>query len=139
MPRAQPTHGTETATVLLDDIQARLPPNVTPQDALQAVVCTLSQHVSGGEARHLWRALPDPVKPLLERCMLHRAEPPRTFGRDELLARISGHLGVSSAEAERIASAVLTAVSRRLPQKEVDSVASQLPRELRELWHARRT
>jgi uncharacterized protein (DUF2267 family) len=42
-------------------------------------------------------------------------------------------------DAERTTCAVLTAVSRRLPQKEVDAVASQLPLELRELWLTRKT
>lgn len=139
MPQPQPVQTKVTPTVLLEDLQARLPPDITPQDALQAVMCTISQHVSGGEARHLWRALPDSVKPFLERCMLHRGELPKRFGRDELIARISKHLEVSLVDAERITSAVLTAVSRRLPQKEVDAVASQLPVELRELWLVRRT
>jgi uncharacterized protein (DUF2267 family) len=112
---------------------------IEPIDAVRAVMCTVSQHVSGGEARHVWRALPDPIKAVLERCMLHRDEPAKRFGRDELLVRIAGHLGSSLEEAEHATSAVLAAISARLPQKDVADVAAQLPVELRELWYVPRT
>lgn len=128
------------ASFLLEDIRRRacLPPNVTPEDAIRAVMCTFSQHVSGGEAHHVWSALPGPVKPLLERCMIHRKEQASRFSRDDLLLRISPHLGVPIEQAEEITSAVLTAISSRLPAKEVADVAAQLPRDLRDLWVVRK-
>jgi uncharacterized protein (DUF2267 family) len=107
-----------------------------PADALEGVMSTFSQHVSGGEARYLWQALPAPIRALLESCLIHRDEPARRFGRDELLTRVAEHLHVSIGDAERIASAVLHAISCRLPPKEVVDVAGQLPLELRDLWMA---
>jgi uncharacterized protein (DUF2267 family) len=97
-------------------------------------MCTFNQHVSGGEAREVFRSLPRQVQPLLERCMIHRTEEAAPFGRDELLRRGSEHLGVAGAEAEAITSAVLKSISSRLPAQEVSAVAAQLPRDLRELW-----
>ena len=125
-----------TAREILEDIRLRapLPEPITPERALQAVMCVFSQHVSGGEARDLWKTLPEPLRPLLDRCMLHRDGAASRFDRKELLARIAQHLNVMPGTAEQITSAVLVAVSSRLPAKEVADVASQLPHGLRELW-----
>lgn len=119
---------------LLKEIKGRLPAKVTPEDAVRAVVCTFSQHVSGGDARHVFQLLPPSLHPLLERCMLHRAEPAEQFDRDQLVVRVADHLGISLDEAETAASAVLKAVSARLPRSDVKAVARQLPPDLRDLW-----
>lgn len=117
-------------------VRARLPEPITPERALQAVMCTLSQHVSGGEARDLRRSLPEPLRPLFDRCMLHREGAASRFDRAELLSRVAHHLNVLPGTAEQITIAVLGVVSSRLPPKEVADVASQLPHDLRELWSA---
>jgi uncharacterized protein (DUF2267 family) len=137
---AEQQHDKDAATFLFEDIRrhAGLPPNITPQAALSAVMCTFSRHVSGGEARHVWNALPGPVKPLLDRCMTHRDEKAERFAKDQLLIRVAEHLGVPVDRAEEIASAVLTAISSSLPAKEIADVASQLPRDMRDLWIVRK-
>lgn len=139
MPQTQPQTGqqaVDTTSFILEDIKRRvtLPPPVTPQDAIRAVMCTFSQHVSRGEAVQVFDALPDAVKPLLQRCMIHRGEPAKKFGRDQLLLAVSEHLEVPIEQAEEITSAVLQAISARLPAKEVSDVAAQLPVEMRDLW-----
>jgi uncharacterized protein (DUF2267 family) len=123
-------------TLLFEDIRrhGQLPSRVTPEDALSAVMCTFSRHVSGGEARHVWNALPDPIKPLLDRCMVHRSEKAERFGREQLLARVADHLGVTTAQAETLTAAVLAAISSRVPEKEMADVAGQLPLDMRDLW-----
>jgi uncharacterized protein (DUF2267 family) len=130
---------THTASFLLEDVRrrVRLPPTITPQDAIQATMCSLSQHVSGAEVRHVFLSLPPSIQPILGRCRAHREEPTSRFGRDELLRRIAEHLDVSLDEAERTTEAVLRAMSARLPAKEVPAVAAQLPLELRSLWVVR--
>lgn len=124
------------AAFILEDIRRRasLPPDITPQDAIRGVMCTFTQHVSGGEARHLWSSLPKDIQTLVERCMLHRGELAMRFDRDLLLLRIADHLGVPLEKAEEITSAVLAAITARLPPKEIRDVASQLPEDLRDLW-----
>ncbi|HVH47741.1 MAG TPA: DUF2267 domain-containing protein [Labilithrix sp.] len=133
--RAEPSSTDETG-FLLEDIQrhAPLPPNITPQEAIRAVMCTFSQHLSGGEARHVFEALPKAVHSLLDRCMVHRGEHAERFDRDELVFRVSEHLGVALEQAEELTSAVLHAISKRLPAGTVADVAAQLPRDMQDLW-----
>lgn len=125
---------------IVDDVRrrVRLPANVTPEQALSAVMCAFSQHVSGIEARHVFAHLPKAAQPILEPCMVHRGEPAQHFKRDGLVRRVADHLHVSKDEADDITSAVLEAVSARLPARVVEHVASQLPNDLRELWVSRR-
>jgi uncharacterized protein (DUF2267 family) len=133
---AEQQHEKDAATFLLENIRrrARLPPSITPQEALSAVMCTFSRHVSGAEARHVWNAVPGPVKPLLDRCMVHRGERAERFAKDQLLIRVAEHLGIPVERSEEITTAVLTAISSSLPAKDMADVASQLPRDMRELW-----
>jgi uncharacterized protein (DUF2267 family) len=121
---------------LLGDIRDRtpLPPGVTPESALSAVVCSVNQHVTGGEARHLFASLPPDVQPLLAPCLIHRDEPASRFGWEGLVKRVADHLRISLDEAEDLAPAVIAAVSARLPPRTAEHVASQLPQELKELW-----
>lgn len=132
-PAEQPI---DTARFIIEDVRRRvpLPPSITPEDAIQAVMCAFSQHVSRGEAVHVFDALPQVVQPLLERCMIHRDEEARRFGRDELVLAVADHLHVQLEQADEITSAVLHAISSRLPEREVTAVAAQLPAELRHLW-----
>jgi uncharacterized protein (DUF2267 family) len=108
--------------------------NVKPEDAIRAVMCNFSRHVSGGEARQVFQQLPQSVHPLLERCMVHRGESAKRFGRDELLTRVAEHLEIPLDVAEQVTAAVLRTISANLPAKEVHDVASQLPADLRDLW-----
>lgn len=124
---------------MLEELRRELPAKVKPEDAVSAVMCTFSQHVSGNEARRLFDALPDEAKPLLDRCMLHRDDAPEPFGRDQLVVRVAGHLELSLGDAENVIAAVLTAISSRLPGRDIEGVARELPEELRELWGVRRS
>lgn len=132
-PAQQPS---DTASLILEDVarRVRLPSHVSAEDAIRAVMCTFSQHVSRGESVHVFDELPRLVQPLLERCMIHRDEPAKKFGRGELLLAVGEHLHVGVEQAEEITSGVLHAISSRLPWKEVSAVAAQLPLEMRELW-----
>jgi uncharacterized protein (DUF2267 family) len=125
---------------LLTELQRRLAAlpepakNVKPEDAMRAVMCNFSRHVSGGEARQVFDALPNDVHPLLERCMLHRGEQARRFGRDDLLTMVAEHLGIPVDAAEQVTTAVLQTISAQLHAKEVHDVADQLPKDLQDLW-----
>lgn len=130
----EPTDRVDKGAELLDEIRPRLPSRTSPEEAVRAVMCTFSQHISGAEARHVFHLLPASLHHLLERCMLHRREEAEPFDRDQLIVRVAEHLGVSLAEAERAASVVLKAISSRLPEREVEVIANQLSQELRALW-----
>jgi uncharacterized protein (DUF2267 family) len=128
---------------LLKDIKRRITGVTSPvvkvqaEDAIKAVVCNLSQHLSGGEARHLFDTLPRELHPMLKGCMIERGERAERFGRDQLMVRVADQLNVSLTEAERISQAVLRAISSRLPPSKISEVAAQLPMELRDLWSDR--
>jgi uncharacterized protein (DUF2267 family) len=126
----------DDAREVLDAIATRveLPAETTPADAFAAVMCALCDRLSGGEARDVLLGLPLSVRPLIEHCVEHRAEPSAVFDRAQLLRRIGAHLGASDHVAIDIARAVFAAVKRVLPEKEVQDVASQLPADLVELW-----
>jgi uncharacterized protein (DUF2267 family) len=126
---------------LLRDIprRVRLPSPVTPERALTAVICTLMQHALGPEAHYVTDALPKTVRPVLERCGVHRDMAPERFGRTEMIRRVADHLSVSLGDAEDISAAVVTALGLRLRPSEVPEVASHMPLELRDLWAVRRS
>lgn len=123
---------------VLNDIErsGALPDRLTARDAFSSVMCLFEQRLSGGEARDLLLGLPRALRPFVERCMLERREEPTTFGLDELSANVAQDLGVELPEAAVLVAAVLAAVTRALPQEEIDRVASQLPRDLRRVWLA---
>jgi uncharacterized protein (DUF2267 family) len=123
---------------LVDDIERSetLPTRLTARDAFSSVMCLFTQHLSGGEARELFLGLPRTVRPLVDRCILERREPPLTFGVDELVANVALDVGMDLEEARALVTAVLSAVTRILPRKVLDHVASQLPEDLRTLWSA---
>jgi uncharacterized protein (DUF2267 family) len=102
--------------------------------AVAAVLCTLCQRLSGGEAREVVRELPPAIGALVQRCALHREEPAEEFDREEFDRRLALHLGVPVPQAERIARVVFTAVERFISPEEVRNVASQLPPDLRSVW-----
>ena len=113
-----------------------LPEGVTSADAFSAVMCTLSQRVSRGEARELVLGLPETLRGLVDRCAKHRSEESDVFGRDELLRRIAVHLELEPSAAEPIVRAVFAATKRVLPERAIFDIGSQLPVDLRELWDA---
>jgi len=111
-----------------------LPRNIDVADAFTAVMCTFTQRLSGGEARHVLYGLPSSLRPLVTTCMLHRSEMPDVFDRDELMRRVADHLATDQGSAELVVRAVLRSVKGNLPEKEVEDTASQLPQDLRALW-----
>ncbi len=123
---------------VLDDIERSraLPIRVTARDAFSSVMCLFEQRLSGGDARDLLLGLPRALRPFVERCMLERREQPTTFDLDELTANVAQDLGLDLAQAASVLAAVIAAVTRALPQEEIDRVASQLPRDIRSLWLA---
>lgn len=114
----------------------KLPPGIDGAEAFTAVMCIFSQRLSGGEARHLWGDLPATLRPSVRSCMIHRAEAAAIFDRHELVHRVATHLGTNAHDAEDVIRAVFVAVRSCLPAKDVHDVASQLPRDLREMWLA---
>ena len=111
-----------------------LPMHASAYDAASAVLCTLSQRVTGGEAREFVGTLSSSLQALLAPCVLHRDEGAQTFGREGYLSRVADHLRCSPEEAEDISREVFAAVQAYMPAEEIDRVESELPADLQPLW-----
>jgi uncharacterized protein (DUF2267 family) len=120
----------------LRDVEAAvaLPPHVSPALAAVTTICTLTMRLSAGEARDLLETLPCSLHQLLQPCERLQPEAGEPFNREEFLTRVAQTLLVREPDSERIALAVFGALRARLPVKEVQDVASQLPHALKNLW-----
>jgi uncharacterized protein (DUF2267 family) len=112
--------------------RTELPEGVDAARAFAVVIGKLSRRVTGGEARHLSKALPADVRPILEPSIRDREERPERFGREELLSTVARELHTD--RPERIARAVIHAVEKFLSRTAFKHVRSQLPADLNELW-----
>jgi uncharacterized protein (DUF2267 family) len=74
------------------------------------------------------------LRAYVDSCVRYPLDQAEVFDRAEFLRRVAAHLHVTEPQAEAIARAVFPAVRRRLPSVEVHEVASQLPRDLKDLW-----
>lgn len=121
---------------LLAEVARRiaLPEGISAATAFTVVMSNLSRRLTLGEARHVVRALPPDVRPLLEPSLLDRAEEPERFGRDELFARIARDLPTDRPEA--VAREVIRTTERYLSKQAFKHVRSQLPADLNRLWTA---
>lgn len=118
------------------ELSGTLPDGVTPQEAVAAVLCTLTRRISRGEAEQLRSELPPDLIAVLEPCMGHRAEEPEHFGREELVHRVAQSLDTDDGQAAAIVRHVLGALHANYPTREDDDVESQLPEDLKALWRA---
>jgi uncharacterized protein (DUF2267 family) len=119
----------------LVDTQGELPAKVTPADAIAAVMCVLSERLSGGESRHMLEEIPPALQRLLHHCGLHpeRAEP---FEFETFLHRLSRHLDIDMGEAESVANDVFAAVKYHLSPAEIAHIRRQLPKDFGDFWNA---
>jgi uncharacterized protein (DUF2267 family) len=104
-------------------------PEETAERIEHAMLRTLADRISGGEAEDLAAQLPAPLQDDLR--------PPRedaeAFGVDEFVRRVAERGDVGRDEARTGAAAVLTTVREAVTPGEFDDVLSQLPQEYREL------
>jgi uncharacterized protein (DUF2267 family) len=113
-----------------------LPPPLTGEEAVVAVLCVLQRRLTGGEARPLVQALPRPVRARVQSCPRHHVERAETFDGEGYRALLADHLRVSEDEAEDLARAVFAVMGRWLPLAVVQHMDSQVPLDLRGLWRA---
>ncbi len=111
--------------------------NMTEEEAENAsvsVLCALEQRIMSDEARDLEAQLPFKLQELLHRCERHEGGVPERFGREEFLEMVANDIDCSPEEAESIARSVFTTVRSQITEGEAEDVASQLPRDLQDLW-----
>jgi uncharacterized protein (DUF2267 family) len=102
--------------------------------AAVAVLSVLEQHLPGPESRDLNDELPWALRDLMRRSERHPRSRPEHLGREELLSRVASALGVDAAEAEQVSRLVLQTARGLLSEKEASDVASQVPKDILDLW-----
>ena len=98
------------------------------------VLGMLEQRISAPEARQLNEELPWALRDLLRRFERHPRSRPEQFGREEMMARVGAALDLDPTECERVARVVFQAARNLLSEKEASDVASQLPKDMQDLW-----
>jgi uncharacterized protein (DUF2267 family) len=108
--------------------RAAVSPDVAERLA-RATLHTLSDRISGGEARDLLAQLP---KPLKDEVVIV-SEEAEAFDVDEFVRRVASLADVDERTAHDGAVAVLITVREAVTPGEFDDITSQLPQEYREL------
>jgi uncharacterized protein (DUF2267 family) len=93
--------------------------------AVRAVLETLSERLTGGEAGDIALFLPQEVRPLL----VPAPEPAEAFGADEFVRRVAEREGVDDATAREHVRAVFVALGAAVAPGELRDMAAQLPRD----------
>ncbi|MEN3343474.1 MAG: hypothetical protein V7635_50 [Arthrobacter sp.] len=94
-----------------------------------ATLKTLSERITGGEARDLAAQLPKELKASLESAQ----EPAEAFSVDEFVRRVAERTGLDENAARDGARAVMVTIREAVAGGEWDDITSQLPTEYSEL------
>ncbi len=106
--------------------------NIPPDEAVvltRAALETLSERISGGEARDLAGQLPR----VLQAALLPSNEPAEQFRIEEFIRRVSERAVIETPLAWEGARAVVTTLRDAVSGGEFDDVITQLPKDFREL------
>lgn len=104
-------------------------------DALTAAVLqTLAERISGGEAADLAAQLPAELKPHLTGA----DEPAEAFSAEEFIRRVAERAGTDPDRARAGVRAVFTTLREAVTLGELDDITAQLPKDFRELVGAPR-
>jgi uncharacterized protein (DUF2267 family) len=104
-------------------------PRDRSRELIRAVLETLAERLTGGEAKDLAAQLPKPMKEWLTPT----GEQAERFGLDEFIRRVSERTRVPPEEARRVTQAVFATLRMAVTTGEFEDVMSQLPGEFREL------
>lgn len=111
-------------------------PDVSPDEAADAVLCAIAQRVSGAVAQQLIEDLPESLRHLATPCARHTDATARD--KDDFYANVAEHLEGDARDSRRVISAVFSAVQAQITRRTADQISSQLPRDLTSTWNAAR-
>src|SRR4051794_38067713 len=106
-------------------------PSDEAQRAVGAVLTTLAERITGGEARDIAAQLPAEVRPYLQ-----SPEPAEAFDREEFLRRVAERAGAPLPAATRYERGVFVALGRAVSRDELEDMIAQLPRDFGDLIEA---
>lgn len=107
--------------------------------ATEAVLRTLHDRLTEGQADHIEAHLPKELKPLWSRSLTDKLvamwRGPEKMTKREFLQRVQtkAHLP-SEARTADVTQGVFKVLKKQLPAKAADNVGSQLPKDLKQMW-----
>ena len=107
--------------------------------ATDAVLQTLHDRLTEGQAEHIESHLPKDLQPLMARGLTDRLvamwRGPEKMSKREFFGRVQrrAHLE-DTGRSEDLTQGVFTALKKQVPAEEVENIYSELPRDLRDLW-----
>lgn len=121
--------------------QAALPNLEAAETVTEAVFRALHVRLTEGQAEHVETHLPADMKPMWAEPFLqklvHRLKRVERLNKQAFLGRVQNRAHLANThEAERVTTGVMHVLKAKLPEKEVEDVAAQLPDELQRLWEA---
>ena len=116
----------------LNKVQDRIGP-ADPDEtrrAVTATLSTLSERISGGEAKDLAAQLPEELKEPIQRS----GEEAEGFSFEEFLQRVGEREGVNTDSAREHASVVIMVLRDAVTGGQLDDIRAQLPQEFAPLF-----
>jgi uncharacterized protein (DUF2267 family) len=113
----------------LDKVQDRIG-SADPDEARRAVTATLSERISGGEARDLAAQLPEELTEPIQRS----GEEAEGFSFEEFLQRVGEREGVNTDSAREHASVVIMVLREAVTGGQLNDIRAQLPQEFAPLF-----
>lgn len=101
----------------------------TARRATEALLETLAERISGGQARDLEGWLPPELRSPVERARQAKGEQPLPLSLEDFVQRVAEREGVNPDEAHRHARAVFAMLREAIPPKEFADTLAQLPRD----------
>lgn len=136
MPSPPDPHEQADYRALVDALAREgLPRRVEAARAVEAVVCALSQRISGPEFERLRDLLPDPFRSRLAPCERHAVTPHALLETaEDLYEIVAEDLDRAPDEVEATVRAVFAAMRAQLAEPDAEDVSGLLPAELEPLW-----
>lgn len=99
--------------------------------AIEAVLGTLSERISGGEFQDIVAELPGDVT---RNLVYDKNRPGESFDSTEFLRRVGRRLGIESDQTEGVTYAVLGVLAETISREEARDARSELPPDLKQLF-----
>jgi len=136
MPTTPDPHEHADYRALVDALSREgLPRRAEATRAVEAVVCALSQRISGPDFERLRDLLPDPFRSRLVACERHAVTPHAMLETaEDFYQVVAEDLDRAPDEVEGMVRAVFAAMRAQVPEPDADDVSMLLPPELEPLW-----
>ncbi|HVZ33019.1 MAG TPA: DUF2267 domain-containing protein [Polyangiaceae bacterium] len=132
--RGQPEYA-ETVSFVRDvEAAAWLPAKVRAEDAVSATALGMGECLGEAALQHMLSILTSGVRKLFDHPPADEKSPRERLNGPAFIARVARGLDIDTITAESIIKGVWRVLRARLPERQVDELAQQLPPDLQRLW-----